>query len=204
LPFDRYQQIEPNRFQILAAPVMQASRYQNLPIYFADVIVRAGSHFTNLPDLTSRVFCYNDLGSNSGYNLLRHYLLNSGQPNHFFDQAIQSGSHQQSIRMVISGEADCAAIDSTVLEKEVQDLPELATQLRVIESLRSPMPPIVAARSLGADRIPQLQSALLQPDMNFKPLCKPPESGSMSPLLQKAYGLAQQYDAVTKAAYELS
>jgi phosphonate transport system substrate-binding protein len=72
--------------------------------------------------------------------------------------------------MVISGEADCAAIDSTVLEKEVQDLPELATQLRVIESLRSPMPPIVAARSLGADRIPQLQSALLQPDMNFKPL----------------------------------
>ena len=204
LPFDRYQQIEPDRFQILAAPVMQATRYQNLPVYFADVIVRVGSPYINLPDLAGRVFCYNDRGSNSGYNLLRHHLWKAGEPNHFFGRTIQSGSHQQSIRTVISGKADCATIDSTVLEKELQDFPELATQLQVIESIRSPMPPIVVARSLGVDRIQQLQTALLTPDAGFQATLKAAGIRHYVPITLEEYGLAQQYDVVTEAAYELS
>ena len=78
---------------------------------------------------------------------------------------MQSGSHQRSIRWVVDGLADCAAIDSVVLEQELRDYPELSDDLQVVEVLGPcPIPPLVAAQHLGASLIQQLQLALLQPD----------------------------------------
>lgn len=204
LPFDRFQHVAPDRFQAFVAPVMQATRYQNRPIYFADVIVQTDSLYTNLAELAGKIFCYNDRGSNSGYNLLRHHLWQAGQPNHFFSHTIESGSHQQSMRYVLSGKADCAAIDSTVLEREFQDNPELTAQLRVIESIRSPMPPIIGSRTLGADRLQQLQAALLTPDTEFQATLQTARIQRYVPIASKDYQLAQLYNAVTQAAYELA
>ncbi len=169
LPLIRYCRVVPNQLQVLVAPVMKATRYQNQPIYFSDVIVNGASGLTKFEDLALKSFCYNDLGSNSGYNLLCDRLIQSGHSKNFFSQAIQSGSHQRSIEWVVNGRVDCAAIDSVVLEQELRQFPELSDQLRVVEALGpSPIPPLVVAQHLGASLIEQLQLALLQPDTELR------------------------------------
>ncbi len=169
LPFARYQRINAEQLQILVAPVMVGTRYKNRPVYFSDVIVQANSGFTTFEDLAGKTLCYNDLGSNSGFNLLRQRLIQSGLPNNFFGQVVPSGSHQRSIQWVAEGLADCAAIDSTVLEQELRDIPELTTKLRVLESIGPcPIPPIVVAQRLGSEVIHQLQAALVQLDTTLR------------------------------------
>jgi phosphonate transport system substrate-binding protein len=165
LPLIRYSQIVLNQLQTLVAPVMESPRYGNHPIYYADVIVNANSNIQKFAELAGKTFCYNDPGSNSGYNLLCHRLTKETSGKNFFSKTLQSGSHQRSIRWVIEGLADCAAIDSVVLEQELKDFPELSQYLRVVEVLGpSPMPPLVVAQHLGISLIQQMQLALLQPD----------------------------------------
>ena len=191
LPFIRYCQTSP-QFNAIAAPVMQAERYQNRPVYFSDIIVRADSPFQTFANLVGSTVCYNDPGSNSGYYLLRYRLLQEQQPR-FFSHARQSGSHQRSIRWIIEGKADCAAIDSTVLEQELRVCPELAQQLRIIESSSPcPMPPIVVAQPLGENMINQIQSALLQPDTELK--------AAMAQMNVKRYATVntQDYEAIAQ------
>lgn len=166
LPFVQLNQIIP--VQALVAPVMQASRYGDRPVYFSDIIVNAKSSFISFNELAGKTFCYNDPGSNSGYNLMRQRLMQSGYPSSFFGKVIQSGSHQNSIKTVAEKIADCAAIDSTVLEQELRSSPELVNHLRVIESIGPcPMPPIVASQQLES-YIQELQSVLCQPDRELR------------------------------------
>ncbi len=169
LPFVQLNQVIPGQLKALAAPVMQGKRYGDRPIYFSDIIVSANSSLTTFDDLVGKTWCYNDLGSNSGYNLVRQKLIQAGHPCNFFGKAIQSGSHQRSIRLVVDGVADCSAIDSTVLERELHDWPALSTRLQVIESIGPcPMPPVVVAQHLGSAFIEQMLSVLLQPDTELR------------------------------------
>ncbi|MBH8572973.1 PhnD/SsuA/transferrin family substrate-binding protein [Nostocaceae cyanobacterium CENA369] len=173
LPLIRYSQIISNQFQTLVAPVLQSSRYGNCPIYYADVIVNANSNIQKFADLLGKTFCYNDLGSNSGYNLLCHRLIQERHPENFFVKTIQSGFHQRSIRWVVEGLADCAAIDSVVLEQELNNFPELSKHLRVVEVLGpSPIPPLAVTQRLGVSLIQQMQLALLQPDAELQRVMK--------------------------------
>jgi phosphonate transport system substrate-binding protein len=165
LPWVRRHQMAPDALQVLAAPVMQAARYGDRPIYFADVIVNASSDIFSFEDLSGRSFGCNDLGSNSGYNLVHWHVLNQGYPINICEACVLSGSHQKSLAWVLAGRVDWAAIDSTVLEMALKQYPEWGDRLRMIAVLGpAPMPPIVAAAHLGAARIQQLRSTLLHPD----------------------------------------
>lgn len=169
LPFIRHYQAAPTQLQAVVAPVMQADRYQNQPVYFADVIVNAASEVRALEQLLGKTFCYNDLGSNSGYHLLWYQLSQRQYSRDFFSQTVASGSHQCSIQWVANNTVDCAAIDSTVLEQAIRDNPGLSHQLRIIESIGPcPMPPIVAAQRLGKPFLQQLQAHLLHPDVDLQ------------------------------------
>ncbi|MBD3884977.1 PhnD/SsuA/transferrin family substrate-binding protein [Phormidium tenue FACHB-886] len=168
LPFVRHNSTAPAMLQALVAPVMRGDRYGNRPVYFADVIVHADSPLMAFEQLAGTTFCYNDLGSNSGYNLMRDRLMQGGYSANFFAGATQSGSHQQSIQWVANHVVDCAAIDSTVLEQALRDSPDLAQHLRIVESIGPcPMPPIVGAMRLG-ETLHQIQSALLHPDTELQ------------------------------------
>jgi phosphonate transport system substrate-binding protein len=173
LPLIRYSQIAPNQLQTLVAPVMQSSRYGDCPVYYADVIVKTDSNIQKFADLSGKTFCYNDPGSNSGYHLLWRWLSEEKYPPNFWGKSLESGSHQRSIRWVVEGLADCAAIDSVVLEQELRDFPELSHHLRVVQIIGpSPMPPLVTARRLGISLIQQMQLALLQPDAQLQEIMK--------------------------------
>jgi phosphonate transport system substrate-binding protein len=173
LPLTRYCQVVFRPIADIGSTCDAFPRYENRPIYFADAIASAKSDIKVFADLAGKTFCYNDLGSNSGYNLLQHRLIQDGHDQSFFNKEIQSGSHQRSIRWVVDGKADCAVIDSVVLEQELRDFPELSQQLRVVEVLGpSPMPPLVVAQRLGKSLIQQMQSALLQPDTEVQKAMK--------------------------------
>jgi len=169
LPLMRFGQAAPHQINPLVAPVMQAERYGDRPVYFADVIVRADSPLHTWEDLAQSVFCYNDLGSNSGYNLVCYELLKRGKGRNFFRQTISSGAHERSLQWILTDFADCAAIDSTVLDQAIRDEPNLGEKLRIILSLGpSPIPPIAVSQRLGGELVHSIQNTLLQPDSILK------------------------------------
>lgn len=204
LPFARRHRDVKSQLQALVAPVMQASRYQDRPVYFSDIIVNAESNLLSFNDLEGKTFGYNDLGSNSGYNLVRQRLIEGGYPSRFFVAVIQSGSHQRSIRQVVDGLVDCAAIDSTVLEQELRDWPELSNRLRVIDSIGPcSMPPIVAAQRLGVEFLNLLESALCQPDTELQSAMERSHIRHFVAVKSEDYEvLATMYDIALQAGYE--
>jgi phosphonate transport system substrate-binding protein len=143
--------LESTRVEALVAPVMAGGRYGDRPVYFSDVVVRADSCAERFGDLRGRSFAFNEPGSHSGYNLVRYHLATLGEDGRFFGRVSASGAHQQSLRMVISGQIDCAAIDTIVLEQELANSPELAGRFKVVATLGpSPIQPFVSSRSVPA------------------------------------------------------
>jgi phosphonate transport system substrate-binding protein len=148
--------------ELLCAPVMAGARYGGRPVYFTDVVVRHDSPVARFADLRGKVWAYNDKDSNSGYAMPRDHLIRLGETRGYFSQAVASGSHQQSIRMVLDGKVDASGIDSTVLELEQAQHPELARTLRVVESIGPyPIPPVVVGARLPEAARRRLREALL-------------------------------------------
>ena len=205
LPLVRHNRIAVKPLQLLAAPVMLGDRYENQPIYFADIVVNAASNFKRFEDLEGTRFCYNDQGSNSGYNLLRYRLLQHvhHKETSYFSHVQQSGSHQRSLQWITNGLADCAAIDSVVMEAELRQFPELAKSLRVIESMRSPMPPIVISSYLEPSLAKQMQDILFNPDPELQAAMTMAQVKRYAKVTVQDYKpIAVTFDAAMQLGYE--
>ena len=139
---------KPN-LELLAAPVMSGSRYAGRPVYYSDVLVASTSPYQRFGDLAGCTFAYNEATSHSGCNLIRFHLARLGQDASFFGRILESGSHQRSLELILDDTAHATAIDSTVLELEMIQRPELRSTLRTIDTLGpSPIPPAVVSRKL--------------------------------------------------------
>ena len=146
LPYVRKAARAPGKIAPLVAPVMTGSRYQDRPIYFSDVVVRADSPFQTLADLRGAAWAYNEPGSQSGFGVVVYSLAARGLTLAFFGRVVESGAHQNSIQMILRREVDASAIDTTVLEQELGDHPEIGPQIRVIDTFGpSPIPPWVVS-----------------------------------------------------------
>jgi phosphonate transport system substrate-binding protein len=151
----------PAGIELLAAPVWRGERYGDRPIYFSDVAVRAGSRYRTFADLRSARWAYNEPGSLSGYECVRDYLAGRGLDGGFFGAVVQAGSHQRAFDLILAGEVDAAAIDSTVLEEELRRRPDLAGRIRIVETIGpNPMPPWVASVGVPAPLREALRAAL--------------------------------------------
>jgi phosphonate transport system substrate-binding protein len=147
--------------ELLAAPVPLAARYGRQPVYFSDLVVRRESSVGSFEELRGRSLAYNEPGSHSGYNVVRWHLAERGLEGGFFGRVVEAGAHQAAMRLVARGEADAAAIDTTVLETELLHYPWLEERLRVIHTLGpSPIPPAVAAPHLPEEVRRKLREAL--------------------------------------------
>lgn len=148
--------------ELLAAPVMKAARYQEKPVYYADLIVRKDSDIRSIHDLRGRTYVYNEETSNSGYNLPRAHLLELGLTQGFFGKLLRSGSHEESIRMVADGRADASYVTSLVLEYDLAHGLGVADRVRVVESLGpTGIPPVVARSGLPEGVRQELRRHLL-------------------------------------------
>ena len=148
--------------ELLVAPVRQHPRYQAKPVYYSDVIVRADTSFQCFEDLRGRTWAYNERGSHSGFNIVRYHLAMRGLDQNFFHRIVESGSHGNSLQMILQRSIDTAAIDSSVLELEVAKDPSISEQIRTVQILGpSPAPPWVVHSSVPADMRKTLSDILL-------------------------------------------
>ncbi len=116
LPYVEKADMAQNKLELLAVPTPCGERYQDRPVYFSDVVVRRDRPFQTFFDLRGASWAYNEPRSHSGFNAVRAYLAGFGERDNFFGAVVESGAHHASLEMVLSGQIDGAAIDSTVLE----------------------------------------------------------------------------------------
>jgi phosphonate transport system substrate-binding protein len=163
LPYTWKADRHPPLVHLLAAPVMAGSRYLGRPVYFSDVVVRRESAYQSFLDLRGKGWAYNEPHSHSGFNITRFKLASIGAPESYFSRVVAAGSHQRALEYVLSGMVDASAIDSTVLETELDQDPGLQERIRTIDILGpSPIPPWVVTPSLSEELRSRLQHALLE------------------------------------------
>jgi phosphonate transport system substrate-binding protein len=157
-------ELEPPAVELLpAAFEFDDPRSQGRPVYFADVVVRQSRPARSLHELRGSRWAFNDPCSLSGYFSMLQALIGMGADERFFAAAIASGSHAAALRDVREGRADCAAIDSNVLARELREHPELRRELRVLESFGPfPVQPIVVRAGLPRELKDELADALLR------------------------------------------
>jgi phosphonate transport system substrate-binding protein len=147
----------------LVAPVWRGPRYADRPVYFSDVLARSDSPSRAFEDLRGGRLAVNEPGSWSGHGCVGVELSRRQEAAGFFSSVTVSGSHEASVDLVVAGEVDAAAIDSTVLDERLRREPALASRLRRVGTLGpAPMPPIVASASLPPRHRQRLRAALTQ------------------------------------------
>jgi phosphonate transport system substrate-binding protein len=153
--------------ELLVAAIMEGERYEQKPVYFSDVVVRRGSQYKTFDDLKGAHWAYNEPNSHSGCNVVRYHLAILGELSGFFGAVTESGSHQDSLEMILDGRVHASAIDSTVLEIEIANHPSLRDRIRVIEILGpSPIPPWVVSRDLSGPLKDSLRTVFLEMHKN--------------------------------------
>jgi len=140
--------------ELLPLPVPSDRRAGGRPVYFADVVVGAGSRAGAFADLRGARWAFNDRNSKSGWFSMAERCAPE-LPETFFGGLIASGSHLRSLDLVSSGVADAAAIDSNVLRMH-------PTSLRVIESWGPfPIQPAVIRAALPENTKRRVAEALM-------------------------------------------
>lgn len=151
-----------------AAIVFDDARNDGLPYYYSDVVVHRDSDASTFRDLRGQRWTYNDTSSQSGYFNLLQALARRGETLSYFSSVSASGSHRASLRRVVRGDADAAAIDSNVLGHVLRSDPTLRHAIRVLTSWGPhAMQPFVASTAVGVERVDAIARALL--DMHRSP-----------------------------------
>jgi phosphonate transport system substrate-binding protein len=181
----------PAAVEPVAAPLLQGKRYGGRPVYYSDVIVRRDSSHRSFADLRGRSWAYNEPHSHSGFGVTRYRLAELDETFDYFGQVVQSGWHEESIRLVCTGAVDASAIDSQVLAVALREQPGLANQLRIIDSLGpSTIQPVVVSRRLPGWQKDAIRGGLL--DIADDPSAQP----------HLLYGFIERFVAVDDAAYD--
>jgi ABC-type phosphate/phosphonate transport system substrate-binding protein len=129
--------------------------------YSSALIVAGDSPFRSLRDLRGTVAGFNERGSQSGYNALRHAVapLAGGRP--FFSAVKETGRHEASIDAVAAGTVDIAAIDAVTFALIGRYQPGRVAALRVIGFTdRIAGLPLVTSISASASERAALRRAL--------------------------------------------
>ena len=168
LPYTRKTDDRTASYELLAVPVRSGIRYQNKPICFSDIIVRADSKAKFLTDLRGMIFAYNEPESFSGYTSIRAHTASITKFN-LFSKTIEAGSHEKALQMIKTGNADVAAIDSTMLDMELKNNPAIMDELRIIESI-GPYPgaPLVIRKNISPKIKKTIQNSLLTMHNNYE------------------------------------
>lgn len=143
------------------APAIYGETPANRAAYYGEMIVNNASTYQSFADLRGSRWAYNEEASFSGYQMVRAHLAQQRAWTPYFGQAIKSGAHLTSMAYVREGLADCAAIDSTVLQMAQRQRPALCQGLRTVARLGPYPMPLWAFCEHGARECQQPLIALL-------------------------------------------
>jgi len=133
------------------------------PLYSSVIAVPVASPAQTLNDLRGLRCVINGYASHSGCNALRATVAPLAQDGRFFASVVVSGSHANSISMLVSGEADVAAIDCIAYALMARFRPELSERLRAVgETVSAPVGPYVTRRNMSEDFVGRLRQGLAE------------------------------------------
>ncbi|CAH0691914.1 unnamed protein product [Spodoptera exigua] len=139
---------------------------ENKPGYFSDIIIHSDkkAHNVNtLLDLRGCTFAYSDEESLSGSKIVLKTLKEKGENASFFGSLLRSGSHLSSAQMVLSKQAEWAAVDSTTLLFSKKFMYDGGKDIITLETLgRLPPYPIVVNAKLHEETKKAITNALLR------------------------------------------
>ena len=146
--------------KVVATPRYRALGCQG-SLYRSTIVVAATNPVATLAELRGTRCAANDPASNSGMNLLRAMIAPLAAGGRFFRSVQWSGSHRESLAMIVRDEADIAAIDCVTFEHLRTLEPALVAAVRVIGwSDASPGLPLVTAAGTDDRTLAALQTAL--------------------------------------------
>lgn len=144
--------------------VQAEARHQAVPLAMRDidfrfssvVVVRSDDPAHALADLKGRRFAFGNRNSTSGHFMGRHLLRKNGiEAERDFASVVFSGSHDDTLRLVATGEVDAGVANASVFFRRLVDGEQNARRLRVVWQSPSYVDYVWAAR-------PQLPNALRQ------------------------------------------
>lgn len=129
--------------------------------YRSFIIVRADDDIKRGVDLSGKVATFNGHDSQSGCNILKHYLANLGIANGLLREAIESGAHRQSMALVKAGLADFCAVDCVTWTLLTAVAPAEVAGLRILDQTASaPCLPFITSRTMPIEDISSLREGL--------------------------------------------
>ena len=143
--------------------VLLASQLQEgAETYGGYIVVRNDDPAEKLEDLRGRTFCFPDPNSTSGYVFPRALIRKKGHdPDRFFGQMQQGGSHFRCLRRVVSGHADAAAVSSSEVAASRRAAFPLSRIKIVAKTERIPWDAYCARSGLPAQAAERLRWELL-------------------------------------------
>lgn len=133
------------------------------PVYWSDLVVRAGHPARCLHDLQGAYAGYTLLDSQSGFSAFRQHLIKLGDAAPEFSAIVGPlTTPRRSIEAVAEGRADVAPIDSYAHALLRRHLPALTGRVRVLaRTAPTPIPMLVASPGADPAITARLRAALL-------------------------------------------
>jgi ABC-type phosphate/phosphonate transport system substrate-binding protein len=146
--------------QLVATPRYRAPGCEG-PLSSSFVVVREDAPYGSLVELRGCRCAINTPTSHSGMNILRSLVAPLHENGRFFASVRVSGAHTASLRRIVAGDADVAAIDCVTYELLRRHRPGALAGTRILASTEAvAAPPFVARAELGPDGVGRLRAAL--------------------------------------------
>lgn len=131
------------------------------PLYCSHIVVPASASTRTLEDLRGSRCAINGYTSHSGCNALRATIAPLSRGGRFFSSVTVSGGHALSLALVVSGEADVAAIDCITYALLARYRPRLVEGTRIMaQTLAAPVGPYVTRCGPSGELITCLRRGL--------------------------------------------
>lgn len=139
-----------------AEAFVQGVRDASAPTYKSFIIARKNSGINNVKDVVGNIFAWVDPASGSGYLFPRAMMLDAlnvtdEKLDDMFEGVIFSGGHDASVRYVINGDVDAAAVsDSQIQRMQAANYPGIDTIVVIGETQPIPRSPEAYRNDLPA------------------------------------------------------
>ena len=153
------------RPHLLAAPIPAPARYSGRAEYWSDLVVHADSPHRSLEDTFGGSVGWTIEDSHSGFNMLRHHLLQhrSADRAQLFARSIGGLVNPLgALTAVAEGRVDVVPVDSFCHDLlRADDHPVMRLTRIIGQTAASPMPVLIASHDVDAGLAQELSSALL-------------------------------------------
>ena len=151
--------------QAIAAPVPSPPRYEGLPRYCSEFVVREASGWTTLEETFDHRFGWMALDSQSGFNAPRAYLARfatAGRTCPYREVRGPLGTPMKTLEALRAGEVDVVALDSFFLDLCRRHEPALLNGIGCVAATPwTPIPLLVAAPGIDAQVVARLREHLV-------------------------------------------